>query len=149
MAQYSFKYHGISNDNAVFSFRSESHGWYHYKMDSGGKIKRISYQDVDLAQCNTRIINDLYDIIEESKSNSINELASMGLLDTLIERDVHLEGIGSVAFHEFKIMLPYNVKVTLSNGNEFIERYDGTDENEAVRVAKVNNPLFVRGVVVS
>lgn len=149
MAQYRFKYHGISNDKALFSFRSEKHGWYHYKMDSKGSIEKIAYDDVDLVQCHTRIIRDLYDIIEESKSNCTNELASKGLLDTLIERDVYLDGIGDIAFHEYKILLPYNVKITLSNGNEIIEKYDGADENEAIRIAKVNNPLFVSGAVVN
>ena len=103
MELYCFKYHGISNEKVVFSFRNKDHKWFYYKMDSAGSIKRIAYNDVDLTQCNTRVINNLLDIIEESKSNQITELASKGLLDTLIERDVHLDGIGSVAFHEYKI----------------------------------------------
>lgn len=105
MALYYFKFHGVSNEKAVFSFRSDNHELYYFKMDSKGKIEEIVYNDTDLVQCNTRVIRDLCDIIEESKTNSINELASKGLLDTLIERDVHLDGIGSVAFHEYKILL--------------------------------------------
>ncbi|WP_341323454.1 hypothetical protein NSQ62_08245 [Solibacillus sp. FSL H8-0523] len=103
MALYYFKYHGISNEKAVFSFKSKNHELHYFKMDSKGKIEKITFDDADLIQCNARVVNNLLDIIEESKSNSISELASRGLLDTLIERDVHLDDIGSVAFHKYKI----------------------------------------------
>ena len=148
MAHYYFKYHGVSNDKAVFSLKSEDQKWFHYKMDSGGSIRRIAYSDVDLAQCNTRIIDNLLDIIEESKSNSITELASKGLLDTLKERDVQLDGIGDVALHEYKIIIPYKMVVTLTNGIQFEEKYDGVNEDDALRVAKINNPLFSHGVII-
>lgn len=112
MGQYNFKYHGVSNGNAVFSFMSESNEWFHYKMDSTSRIKKIPYHDVDLMQCksNKRRINNLFDIIDESKSNSITELACKGLLDTLIERDVALIGIGDVAAHEYQIIVPITAK---------------------------------------
>ena len=148
MALYSFKYHGVSNEKAVFSFKSETREWHHFKMDSAGIIKKIHYNDADLAQCNSRVINNLFDIIEESKSNSITEITCKGLLDTLIERDVHLDGVGSIAFHEYKIILPYKVKMVLVDGREMTGKYDGANEEEAISAAKLNNPLCVRAVIV-
>lgn len=146
MKTYKFKFHGVNDNKAVFSFIN-GEGWNHYKMYANGVIERISYADVDLALCNTTIQN-VDGTIEKSKAHSVSYLASKGLLDTLIERDVHLEGIGDVADNDYFIMLPYAVKVELSNGITLEEIYSAINEKDALRIAEINNPLFKKGEVV-
>lgn len=150
--KYSFKYHGLIRNVAVFTVKTEDGrglgqlgvdvGYHHFKVDEFFNVKKISYQDVDLAKCNTTERRSDGSVVPP-RSYLTTEEQTKAFLETLIEKNIELEGIGKVSDKEFQIIKNYALELHFKGNRVSYKYYDGESLEFAINKARLNNPLCV------
>lgn len=139
MVHFKFKFHGENRGYKLFSLIDES-GWNKYKIDEFDEVTRISHDDIDLVACNTTVSNNEETI--DSKSDLITLEDTKEFFKTLSEKNVELKGLGKFNDNEYTFMQVHSLEVTLTNGKTVNCKYNAINKDNAVHIAKINNPLF-------
>lgn len=150
--KYKFQYHGSIGGKKVFTIvTDDGRGlrqvgvdvcFYHYVQDmETGVLKRVSYMDGTLAECNTVIHNG--NKTTPSKSQLVTFEEAKSELERLGQENAEFEGVGKAKEITFEIIQYF--LFTLKYDNQITKQayFDGVTLHDAISKALANNPRAI------
>ena len=140
--KYAFRYLGLVKNQAVFQIVADDErglnqagvdvNFYHYKVDEHLNVEKVGYFDKDVSVCCTTV-HRADGTVEPPRSVLITESQTKAFYDTLIERNVFLDGLGYLVDLNVDFINNYAFEFTNKSEKRFYKYYDGVDVERATK----------------